>query len=87
MTIVFTKKELQIGANKVLSIMQDDPYFERYTMDEVCFILNATIMIAVESGITVNLALAKAREEAEQDMISSIEDIVNKGRGIYLDNS
>ena len=85
--IAFTEKELEQGAHKILGLMQDDPYFERYTMNEICFILNSTIMVAVECGITANLALAKIKEETEQDILNSIEEIVEKGRGIYLDNS
>lgn len=84
--IAFTEKELEQGAHKILGLMQDDPYFERYTMNEICFILNSTIMVAVECGITANLALAKAQKDTEQDMLDSIEEIVDRGRGIFIDS-
>jgi hypothetical protein len=86
--IVFTKLELEQGAQKILDFIQDDGHYNKYSIAEVCFILNAAIMLATESGYILHLAQEKAIVEAENvDPNMSIEEMVNRGIGIYTEDN
>jgi hypothetical protein len=66
--IVFTKLELEQGAQGILDFIQGNAYYSEYTIYEIFFILNAA---------TVLLAQSVADKSSGMDNVDIVGDLVD----------